>query len=52
LEEFDTPGKRKRHKLKFSDVTNGFAQNADHPAIGEYDISRYIEGTSKIDALT
>lgn len=42
-EDFDTPSKRKRHKLKFAHVTSGFSRNGDHPAIGDCDISDYLE---------
>ncbi len=35
---FDTPSKRKRAKLKFSDITSQFAQFGDHPAIGDCDV--------------
>jgi hypothetical protein len=41
-EDFDSPTKRKRHKLKFVDVTKAFAETGDHPAIGEADISKYL----------
>jgi len=41
--DYDTPAKRRRHKLKFPDVTNGFIEDGTHPAIGEADISPYIE---------
>ena len=40
--DFDTAAKRKRHKLKTSDVTHGFADNGDHPGIGEADMSAYL----------
>ncbi len=42
-EDYDTSAKRKRHKLKFSDVTSTFAETGDHPAIGACDVSPYLE---------
>ena len=42
-DDFDTASKRKRHKLKFADVTDGFAANGDHPAIGETDMTPYLQ---------
>lgn len=41
-EDFDTPAKRKRQKLKTADVTQCFAENGDHPAIGDADLSAYL----------
>ena len=42
-EDYDSPAKRKRHKLKFKDVTSAFAKNGDHPAIAEADMSGYLD---------
>ena len=41
-DDFDSPAKRKRHKLKFTDVTSAFAKTGDHPAIAEADMSEYL----------
>lgn len=54
-EEFDTPAKRKKSKLKFGDITASFAEHGHHPAIGQADIDgfrREIEavfGTDELD---
>jgi hypothetical protein len=40
-EGFDTPAKRKKAKLKFCDVTAGFAANGHHPAIGQANIEGF-----------
>src|ERR1051326_1803059 len=39
--EFDTPAKRKKAGLKFTDVTAGFVATGHHPAIGEADIGGF-----------
>ncbi|QZD96389.1 hypothetical protein [Qipengyuania gelatinilytica] len=41
--EFDSPAKRKRHSLKFEDVTRQFCKDGDHPAIGDADISAFSD---------
>jgi len=35
-DDYDTPQKRKKHKLKFSDITSAFLQTGTHPAIGDF----------------
>lgn len=42
-DDFDTGAKRKRAGLKFADVTGGFADDEDHPAIGPADVEPLIE---------
>ena len=37
-DEYDTPSKRKKLKVKFGDITGQFAKTGDHPAIGNADI--------------
>ena len=39
--DFDSPAKRKRHRLKFEDVTGAFAAQGQHPAIGEADVAAF-----------
>ena len=41
-DDYDTPAKRKKHKIKFGDITGQFAQTADHPAIGSADIAGFV----------
>lgn len=41
--KFDTPAKRKKHKLKFAHITEAFAESGDHPSIGDMDISLYLD---------
>ena len=40
-EDFDTPAKRKKHSLKFRDITTRFTVAGDHPAIGMADIESF-----------
>jgi len=42
-EDYDSPAKRKRQKIKFRDVTSAFAETGDHPAIAATDMSAYLE---------
>src|ERR1700722_6878354 len=39
--EFDTSAKRKKARLKFSDITAEFAASGHHPAIGDADIAAF-----------
>ena len=39
--DFDSPAKRKRHRLKFGDVTGAFVANGRHPAIGEANVAEF-----------
>jgi hypothetical protein len=39
--EYDTPSKRKKKAVKFSEITSQFAASGDHPAIGDADISAF-----------
>ncbi|MFN8828740.1 hypothetical protein [Gemmatimonas sp.] len=39
--EYDTPSKRKKKAVKFTDITSQFAVSGDHPAIGDADISAF-----------
>ncbi|HRD46632.1 MAG TPA: hypothetical protein PLF78_09140 [Caulobacter sp.] len=36
--DYDTPAKRKKHTVKFGDITSQFAKTEDHPAIGDADV--------------
>jgi hypothetical protein len=40
-DEFDTPGKRKKFKLKFGDITSSFVKHGHHPAIGSADMQGF-----------
>ena len=40
-DEFDTPSKRKKHGLKFGQITAQFAKTGNHPAIGDGDIQAF-----------
>lgn len=40
--DYDTPAKRKKKKIKFSDITSEFAETEEHEAIGEADLESYI----------
>jgi hypothetical protein len=40
-EDFDSPSKRKKARLKFDDVTAAFAASGHHPAIGDADIGGF-----------
>jgi len=39
--EFDSPAKRKKAQVKFSDITTQFAASGHHPAIGDADITGF-----------
>jgi hypothetical protein len=40
--DYDSPAKRKKKKIKMSDVTSEFSKNGTHEAIGEADLEPYI----------
>ena len=42
-EDYDTPAKRKKLKIKFSNVTSSFVEDADSPAFGDYDIDSFLD---------
>lgn len=46
--DYDTTAKRKKKKIKMSDVTSGFAENETHEAIGEADLDVYISKVEEI----
>lgn len=39
--DYDTPSKRKRKGVTFSQITSEFAATGDHPALGEADIDGF-----------
>ena len=40
-DDYDTPAKRRKHKVKFGAITSQFAATGDHPAIGNADIPSF-----------
>jgi hypothetical protein len=40
-EEFDTPAKRKKQKLKFDDVKNAWAETGDHLSMAAFDFAPF-----------
>jgi hypothetical protein len=46
--DFDSPAKRKKAKLKFRDITAGFAASGHHPAIGDADISGFRAALAEV----
>ncbi len=40
--DYDSLAKRKRRKLRFSDLASAFAECGDHPAIGDADMTIYL----------
>ncbi len=40
-DDFDSPAKRKKAKVKFADITTQFAETEDYPAIGEANITGF-----------
>lgn len=46
--DYDTPAKRKKKKIKMSDVASGFAATGTHEAIGEVNLEPYIEKVEEI----
>ena len=39
--DFDTPAKRKKHKLKFDAIKQGWADNGDHPSMAPFDFGEF-----------
>lgn len=39
--DFDTPAKRKKHRLRFADVVASFAQGGHHPAMAAHDFVEF-----------
>ncbi len=46
--DYDSPAKRKKKKIKMSDVSSGFAKVGSHEAIGEADLEPYISKVEEI----
>src|SRR5262245_27087594 len=40
-EEFDTPAKRKKLKIKFSEIMDVWADKGDHPSMAEFDFGDF-----------
>lgn len=54
-ESFDTPAKRSKQKLKFSDLGDVWSETGDHPSMGDFDFTDFVAaiaaklGPQKID---
>lgn len=46
-QDYDSPSKRKKKWIKFSDITSQFVKSGDHPAIGDGDISGFREAINQ-----
>jgi hypothetical protein len=47
-EDFDTPAKRKKLKIKFGDVTSAFIEAGDSPAFGDFDMDGFLDSVSEL----
>lgn len=41
-DDFATPAKRRKLKVRFSDVTSSFIETGDSPAFGEFDVDAFL----------
>ena len=46
-EDFDSPAKRKKAKIKFGDVTSAFLRTGDSSAFGDFDLDGFLDSVSK-----
>jgi hypothetical protein len=42
-EDYNTPAKRRKAKIKFATVTSAFAQDGHHASMGGFDLDEYLE---------
>ena len=47
-EEFDSPAKRKKLKIRFGDVTSAFIESGDSPAFGDFDMDGFLASVSEL----
>lgn len=41
-DDYNTPGKRRKHKVKYPDVMAEFTESESHPAMREHDFTSFI----------
>lgn len=47
-DEFDTPAKRKKRKIKFRDVTSEFMDRSDSQAFGSFDMDGFVDSVTEL----